>query len=1062
MQPLRPLGGFRLFWLFLFSFVVGHLTHTTQAATTNFVNFESPPIHPVALSPERHHLAVCNLPDGRIEIFDVTGSAPAPVASIPVGIDPVSVRFRTSNELWVVNHISSSVSIVELERRQILATLDRLPGAADVVFAGTPPRAFVSCAADNTVRVFDAVTRQAFTNLVIDGERPKAMAVSPDGTRIYVAVFESGNASTILAPPVTPFDIAPEPSAVSHPDGPYAGQDPPPNDGPNFNPPINLDLGTNIAPSGSLIVKKNSAGRWMDDNNGDWTEFVSGTNSAVSGRIPGWDMPDRDLAVIDTATLGVSYVSRLMNICMDVSVNPASGKISVIGTDADNERRFEPNLRGTFVRAQLALVDPVSFTNSIIDLNPHLDYSTPVLPNAERDKSIGDPRGIVWNSAGTRAYVTGMGSRNLVVLDAAGQRVGELPIELGNGPTGLALDEPRARLYVWNRFASTLSVLDTTSLAILTNVPVFDPSPAAIKVGRKHLYDTRLNSGLGHVSCASCHVDARFDRLAWDLGNPAAEMIYRVLFGGFTTNVFHPMKGPMVTQTFQDMLGVKHWRGDRGDIDEFNVTFTDLLARDSELTTNEMQEFKDFLATITFPPNRFRNLDNSFSTDLPLPGLTGVDEEGELSDTPLPNGNARNGFEMFARQEFAGGRNCDSCHNGTSGNGFELEIFPLARNQGLGFKGQQLRSLADKLGMDLRSTSSRAGFGFLHDGRSDTLSRFLNKGVGVSNNQEIADIIACMLSFSGGGTETGSDSDHQDHNVPAAVGRQATLTNSLPTPLLLEMLRVSDERFSRIDLIARGRINGANRSWYHIQGHDGFQSDHQNEVASLAQVLAHAAPDQPVTFTTVLRGTGLRIGIDRDDDGYFDRTEIEAGTNPADPLSKPSNALPSLTLAGSDLRVHPGRTVTNAVSVVDPDLPLQTITLTLGGNVPPGGTFNPSTGHFSWTSSAEPPTNRYSFYARATDNGSSSLSDTKWMTVQVVDLRINLLTHDPAPLNQYWDLVAFDAVPGNRYRLEFKVSIDDDWFTNRAPFTATEPVAYDQLESSPFANRIYRIRLLDN
>ena len=52
----------------------------------------------------------------------------------------------------------------------------------------------------------------------------------------------------------------------------------------------------------------------------------------------------------------------------------------------------------------------------------------------------------------------------------------------------------------------------------------YDPTPAAIRIGRKHLYDTHANSGLGQIACASCHVDARMDRLAWDLGNPAGDM----------------------------------------------------------------------------------------------------------------------------------------------------------------------------------------------------------------------------------------------------------------------------------------------------------------------------------------------------------------------------------------------------------------------------------------------------------------------------------------------------------------------------------------------------------
>src|SRR4030095_9095096 len=105
-----------------------------------------------------------------------------------------------------------------------------------------------------------------------------------------------------------------------------------------------------------------------------------------------------------------------------------------------------PNLRGTFTRVHLALVNPTNLTSRLVDLNPHLDYSTATNPTAERNKSIGDPCGILWRSDG-RGYVTGMGSRNLVVIDADGNRLGSSPAELGEGPTGLALDESRSRLY---------------------------------------------------------------------------------------------------------------------------------------------------------------------------------------------------------------------------------------------------------------------------------------------------------------------------------------------------------------------------------------------------------------------------------------------------------------------------------------------------------------------------------------------------------------------------------------------------------------------------------------
>ncbi len=140
----------------------------------------------------------------------------------------------------------------------------------------------------------------------------------------------------------------------------------------------------------------------MDDNRGDWTEFISGTNTVFTGRPVGWDMPDHDLAVIDAANFSTRYVDHLMNICMDVAVNPVSGKIGVVGTEALNQLRFEPVLDGIFVQVHLALLDPAISDDAIVDLNSHLDYLTPLVSETQRNQSIGDPRGMVWSDDGNR------------------------------------------------------------------------------------------------------------------------------------------------------------------------------------------------------------------------------------------------------------------------------------------------------------------------------------------------------------------------------------------------------------------------------------------------------------------------------------------------------------------------------------------------------------------------------------------------------------------------------------------------------------------------------------
>src|SRR5206468_4240193 len=206
------------------------------------------------------------------EVFDVSSGTAVSLGSVPVGIDPVSVGFLTSGAAWVVNHISDSISVVDVESRRVVATLQTLDTPADVIFAGSPRRAFVSCAMPNTVQVFDPVTRQLVTNVVIEAERPKALAISPDGRKVYAAIFESGNATTIVGAKFSGRSYGQ--NVVSLTNGPYRGQNPPPNNGTNFSPSLNPALSNAPAPRTGLIVRKNSAGRWMDDNQGDWTEFV--------------------------------------------------------------------------------------------------------------------------------------------------------------------------------------------------------------------------------------------------------------------------------------------------------------------------------------------------------------------------------------------------------------------------------------------------------------------------------------------------------------------------------------------------------------------------------------------------------------------------------------------------------------------------------------------------------------------------------------------------------------------------------------------------------------------
>ena len=88
-------------------------------------------------------------------MFSLTGPAPARIADIPVGLEPVSVAVRNDHEAWVVNHLSDDISIVDLTTLHVRATLRVGDEPSDVVFAGSPVRAWVSVSQEDAIKLYD-------------------------------------------------------------------------------------------------------------------------------------------------------------------------------------------------------------------------------------------------------------------------------------------------------------------------------------------------------------------------------------------------------------------------------------------------------------------------------------------------------------------------------------------------------------------------------------------------------------------------------------------------------------------------------------------------------------------------------------------------------------------------------------------------------------------------------------------------------------------------------------------------------------------------------------------
>lgn len=922
------------------------LASTNPAQAGSFVAFESGHVRPLAISPDGSHLFAVNTPDNRIEIFEIQNGTLLHRHSVSVGLEPVAVAARSDDQVWVVNHLSDSVSVIDVAAHPPRVERTLLVGdePRDIVFAnGTAgQRAYVTTArrGQNSpvaprlstpglgralVWAFDpddlgtTLTGTPLAIIELFGDTPRALAVSPDGDSIFAAVFHSGNRTTTI-------------SAAGVCDG---GASAPPcnlfgSTMPGGLPAPNTNFSGRPQPEVGLIVRFDPVhGEWRDELGRSWNDYVR------------FSLPDWDVFEISNTTLApVAKFSGVGTIHFNMVANPVSGKLYVSNTEAVNEVRFEGP--GTYV-TQNALKppgEPASVTGhlheariTIVDglgnvtprhLNKHIDYSVVPSPPGTRDDSLATPLEMAVTSDGQTIYLAAFGSQKIGVFDATAleddsfvpSSENHIPLR-GGGPTGLVLDEANERLYVATRFDNSISIIDTRTGTEVGHVSLFNPEPANIVDGRPILYDAFNTSSNGEASCGSCHVFGDVDSLAWDLGNPDdvptvnALTLSDPLVGNGRVD-FHPLKGPMTTQTLRGLAhqGAQHWRGDRSvghfgsdpndeelSFNNFIVAFENLLGRDGRIPDADMFRFTSFVLDIAPPPNPIRPLDNQLSATA-QPGLSSFGQSGTV----------------------AGALRCTACHviapgsglfgtNGTRGTIDEIQQL----------KAPQLRSVHTKVGMfgmaevpllaggeNEDQGPQIRGFGMSHDGSIDTVFRFLGASPFALNSVDRTQLEQFVFEF--------------PSNYAPIVGQQATLTErneSAVEPRIDLLIARATACFalvgapgaSECDLVVRGMRDGDARSWLGtLEGscdHSPtllFQGDRASDpTLTREQLQEFATDDTPLTFTCVPPGSGRRIALDRDEDGFFDRDEIDLGADPADRSDVPTASTPATVFASTKI-----------------------------------------------------------------------------------------------------------------------------------------------------------------
>lgn len=908
------------------------------ATEQSYTLFESGQVRPLALSPDGDKLYAVNTPDNTLEIFSVTKDGISLEKSIPVGMEPVAVAIKGNKEAWVVNHLSDSVSIVDLKKgkEHVVRTLLVGDEPRDIVFAGDDGnRAFITTAhrgqnvpydpqlttpgigrAD--VWVFDAnnpgnsLEGTPLSIITLFTDTPRALAVSKDGKSVYAAGFKTGTqTTTVWVSKVNEQGGAPEPKTNA------AGEE---------------------QPASGLIVKWNGE-HWVDEIGRIFDDSVK------------FSLPDKDVFQIDAtanppalASGGNVDFSGVGAVLFNMIVNPTNKKVYVTNIESHNENRFEGHgfftggktVRGQFVENRISILDGNGGVTHR-HLNKHIDYShcCAPIPNAENAKSVSTPMGMAISNNGKTLFVAGFGSSKVAIYDTAKLEndsfvpsTADQVVLSGGGPSGLVLDDGGNRLYVLTRFDNAVSVIDTKTKSEVAHVAMYNPEPASVIAGRPFLYDASYTSSRGDSSCASCHIFGDMDQLAWDLGDP--DNVNVPMYGYFrntaallkvpTKHEFAALKGPMTTQSLRGMAnhGAMHWRGDRTGVDPvlennfqpdggqfneeiafkaFNVAFVGLIGRDVELSEAEMDAFTQFALQITYPPNPIRNLDNSLTAEQQV------------------------GFNFFTGDKADTFFGCSECHVldrdankefGVAKPGFfgTDGFYNVTRLSTQPLKVPHLRNLYQKIGMfgfpdipqhvpDLNGQNDYMGdqirgFGFHHDGSRGTLflqqsaRGFIFRTVGQNGPGDIGNpdgypVDRAVADPIRRGTEQYLLAF--DSNLFPIVGQQVTLTktNGSVAGGRINLL-IQQAEANQCDLVAK---QGEYKGYLYVGG--GLFKANAASAVPLSDATLRAMANEKgneITYTCVPPGSGLRIAIDRDEDGVLDGDEIAAGTNPADEYSK--------------------------------------------------------------------------------------------------------------------------------------------------------------------------------
>ncbi len=218
--------------------------------------------------------------------------------------------------------------------------------------------------------------------MTLFGDRPRPLAVSGDGLRVFAGIFLSGNQTA---------------SVFTN----------------NFKKSDPQDSADGVRQPDSGVIVKFNGTNWIGETGQNFDNFVP-------FKLPDYDVFELD-AVALTETRRVSGVGTTL---FNMAVNPVTDVLYVSNMDARNAIRFageatraSTTVRGHLTDQQITVVQSGTAQKRV--LNKHLDFDNPQASQQDKNLSVHLPLGMAVSASGEKLYVAAFGSGKISIYDTA-------------------------------------------------------------------------------------------------------------------------------------------------------------------------------------------------------------------------------------------------------------------------------------------------------------------------------------------------------------------------------------------------------------------------------------------------------------------------------------------------------------------------------------------------------------------------------------------------------------------------------------------------------------------